>query len=780
MGSLLDAALSYAARGWAVFPIKPGAKAPPLTKHGFQDASTDEDTIRAWWAKTPQANVGIATGEVSGFVVVDVDGEDGKRSWEALLVGRDPLLATLTSRTPRGGYHLLYQRPPEGFRNSTNGPAPKVDTRGDGGYIVAPPSVAAGGSYRWDNEGERIALLPAWVPEVMAPAEVEYDKGTPVHADQSDRMRRRVEAFSQGMLRDRCERMSGAAEGGRNQLLFSAAADLGRCIAAGGIDGNEVIASLRSSATAAGLKPGEIKKTIESGLKKGAAEPLELPDDDRPEFAPRHTDDDAPREDPRAKLRVVPPQDDYDGPQSEPETRWYNLTDVGNAERFRDDHQDNLRFCSDIGGWYVWNGARWECDKLGQVMELAKETIAGIGVDGIDGLDSKTVKLLRKHANKSESGGHIPTMLRFAQSSPPFPVRTDDWDANHWVISCLNGTVDLRTGELRESRQGDLITKCAPVEYDPKAECPRFIEFMREIMLDRWDLIEYLQRAIGYSLTGSTREQCLFFLHGEGSNGKSTLMNTIRNMLGDDYSQSIDPQLLLDRNSFAGGPSPEIARLRGARLVTTSEPNPGKRLDEDFIKRITGGDPLTARFNRQDTFQFTPVLKLWFSANHKPRIVGTDHAIWRRIKTVPFQARFEGKAVDADLEEKLRAEWPGILRWAVEGCVLWQSSGMKEPDEVRLATIEYRCSQDILAPFIDECCTVEGDCDVAIGDLYAAYKRWAENSGEKVQSKKRLGQMLDERGFATKKGAKGLRIRVGIKLRNDPTQGGFGYGQGRE
>ena len=780
--SLVEAALRYAARGWAVFPIFPGKKRPlgRLVPHGLNDSTTDADLIRSWWADTPAANIGIATGKASGLAVVDVDGETGKRSWEALLVGRDPLLPTLTSRTPRGGYHLVYQRPEAGFKNSTSALADKVDTRGDGGYIVAPPSVAHGKAYQWDDEDARVALLPAWVLPAMAPKEVEYDRGTPVEADMTERDRKRLEAWSRGTLRDRCSRLATTAEGGRNQRLFSAAADVGSCIAAGGIDAAQAVAELRSAAQAAGLKPGETKKTIESGLKKGAAEPLVLPDDDREEYAPPPTDYDAPRRDPREHLRVVPPPDGGEGPQSDAGARWYNLTDVGNAQRFRDDHRDDLRYCSDIGGWHVWTGQRWEQDGLGRVMEMAKDTVAGIGVDGIDGLDSKLVKSLRKHANKTESGGHIPTMINFAKSSPPFPVRTDDWDQNHWLLSVKNGTVDLRTGELREADQKDLITKCAPVEYDPGAECPLFLKFLDEIMVNRWELVQYLHRAIGYSLSASTQEQCLFFLHGKGSNGKSTLMNIIRYILGDDYSQSIEPALLLDRNNYGGGPSPEIARLRGARLVTTAEPNPGKRLDEAFIKGITGGDPLTARFNRQDTFQFTPVLKLWFSANHKPRIIGTDHAIWRRIKLVPFLAKFEGKQIDRDLEKKLRAEMPGILRWAVEGCVLWQDSGMKEPEEVKLATAEYRGSQDILAPFIDECCTVEGDCDVTIADLYGSYKRWAEDNGEKVHSKRRFGQMMDERGYAKARGAKGVWMRKGIKVKGQPSQNGMGYGQSRD
>jgi putative DNA primase/helicase len=780
MSSLLDAALEYAARGWAVFPLEPGQKRPlgRLAPHGCRSATTDEQTIRGWWEDTRNANVGIATGDASGLAVVDVDGDQGARTWEVLLVGRDITAPTLTSRTPRGGYHLVYRRPDDGFRNSANGLGEMVDTRGDGGYIVAPPSIANGKVYRWDDAGAVVAPLPEWILEAMAPPDVEYDRGTPVSDDMNDRERRRAAAWAKGTLRDRVERMSGCAEGGRNARLYASAIDVGKCVGAGVLDYADAAQQLHAAAAAAGLVDKEIRGTIKSGMSRGMKDPLELPEDDRPDRTPPAYD--APRADPREHLHVVPPPDDGDEPPCEAKPHWYNLTDVGNADRFRDDHRDGLRFCSDIGGWHRWTGQRWEMDRMGRVVEMAKGTIAGIGVDGIDGFDDKTVDALIKHANRSEGANRLFSMLRLAESSPPLPVRTEDWDRNHWLLSVKNGTVDLRTGKLRQATQDDLITKSAAVEYDEQAECPRFLKFMEEVMLKRWDLVDYIQRAIGYSLTGSTREQCLFFLHGEGSNGKSTLMNTIRDILGDDYSQSIEPALLLDRNKFGGGPTPEIARLRGARLVTTSEPNPGKRLDEAFIKGITGGDPLTARFNRQDTFQFTPVLKLWFSANHKPRIVGTDHAIWRRIKLVPFEAKFEGDQIDPDLEEKLRAEWPGILRWAVEGCVLWQSSGIKEPEEVKMATAEYRGSQDILAPFIEECCIVEGDCDCTVGELYDAYRKWAENSGEKPYSKKKLGMMLDERGFSKVKVSGGIRVRKGIKLRGVETQAGMGYGGDRD
>lgn len=565
--------------------------------------------------------------------------------------------------------------------------------------------------------------------------------------------------------------------GGRHLRLFLAAKSMGSLEKSCGLGRGMVEAALYDAGVACGLLESEkdkgLRRTIEDGYSTGQTEPrAPAPQERKPRLAPRPQE-----EPPPIGEHEAPPQERNTSGNNSPSPRqivdFYRCTDMGNAERFRDQHTDKLRFCGDLGGWYRWIGGRWERDVDRDVMELAKETSIAIAEEA-DACDQETVeKAIRKWASASEGANKLRNMIFLAESSPPFPVRVDQWDADPWMLGVINGVVDLRTGESRPAAQTDLMTHRCEIEYDPAAECPRWLTFMSEIMCGRPELVDFIQRSIGYSLTGSSRDQVLFFLHGDGANGKSTLLNVMRVLMGT-YAQSIEAELLLDRARNPGSPSPELARLRGSRLVTTAEPNTGKRLDEAFIKQITGGDPVVARFLNKDPFEFTPQLKLWFAANHKPRIHGQDHGIWRRIRMIPFDARFDGDDADQDLESKLMMEAPGILRWAVEGCLAWQSGGLSEPIEVTHATQAYRDDQDLLAPWLDECCVVDSGSEAGIGTLWDSWKKWADGAGEQHRSKKWLSQQLDARGFKQRR-TKSERLRCGLRVVGDASQEGMGY-----
>lgn len=325
----------------------------------------------------------------------------------------------------------------------------------------------------------------------------------------------------------------------------------------------------------------------------------------------------------------------------------------------------------------------------------------------------------------------------------------------------VNGTVDLRTGELRPHRREDLITRLAPVEYDPDAEAPLWEAFLRRIMDGNEDLIRFLQRAVGYSLTGDTSEQCFFLLYGTGANGKSTFLEAIRAMLGD-YAQQADFGTFLVQNR--DGPRNDVARLVGARFVSAVEVESGRRLSETLVKQLTGNDRVVARFLYREHFEFVPTFKLWLAANHKPVIRGADHAIWRRIKLIPFQVTIPPEDRDRQLAARLRAELPGVLAWAVRGCLEWQQYGLGEPPEVTEATNEYRAEMDPLGPFFGERCVLHPNARAYAGELYAGYAAWCEQAGERPMSQREFGLRLQERGFE-RRIVRGRVVWVGLGLR---------------
>jgi putative DNA primase/helicase len=314
------------------------------------------------------------------------------------------------------------------------------------------------------------------------------------------------------------------------------------------------------------------------------------------------------------------------------------------------------------------------------------------------------------------------------------------------LFNCLNGTIDLKTGELLQHDPENLCTKVAPVIYDPEAKCPKFKAFLREIFRDNGDLINFVQRVIGYSLTGINTEQVIFILYGLGANGKTTFLEAIRVALGD-YAKSADSSLLLTRSSDVV--RNDVARLSGARFVSTSETEAGRHLAEVLVKQLTGGDKVTARFLYSEFFEFDARFKVFLSTNHKPVIRGTDNAIWRRIRLIPFEVTIPEEEQDKDLQGKLRSELPGILAWAVRGCLRYQEYGLGQPEKVSAATQAYREEMDVLGGFLKDRCIMDKDARVPNSKLYPAYKEWCESTGEKPLTQQKLAIVLADRGFRT-------------------------------
>lgn len=437
----------------------------------------------------------------------------------------------------------------------------------------------------------------------------------------------------------------------------------------------------------------------------------------------------------------------------------YNLTDLGNARRLVHRHGRNLRYCWLWRKWLVWDGKRWVKDDTGEVYRLAKETVSSIYQEAAAAPNDEARKELGKHATRSEAGARIKEMVDLARSD--VPVMPDELDASPDLLNTESGTIDLRTGELREHRREDLITKVAPTTYRPDAAAPTWEAFLERVLPGE-DLRAFVQRAVGYSATGDTSEQCMFINHGGGANGKSTFQEAIAAALGD-YAMRAPTEMLLAKRS--DGVPNDVARLKGARFVSASETEEGRRLAESRIKDLTGQDTITARFMKAEWFDFAPTHKLWLSTNHKPEIRGTDAAIWRRIRLVPWAVTIPPAEQDKKLPIALRHELAGILAWVVRGCLQWRREGLQAPDEVRKATGEYRAEMDVLAGFLVECCELDTGHWEYAKDLYECYKRWCDENGERPEPQRKFGGRLGERGFQRDRGgSRGAGIWRGVRL----------------
>lgn len=419
------------------------------------------------------------------------------------------------------------------------------------------------------------------------------------------------------------------------------------------------------------------------------------------------------------------------------------LTDAGNAARFAQQHGANVRFVPEWG-WMVWDGRRWRRDEL-TVRDLMLQTARGIHAEAATEPDPKAQAEIAKWARQSQQAQRIQAALWLSQ--PLLAARTDAFDREPWLLPVANGTVDLRTGELHPHRRQHLLTRLAPVFYDPAATCPTWTRFLERVLPDP-EVRAFVHRLAGYSLTGLTTEQVLAFLYGSGRNGKSVFVETLAALLGDYHTATRIETISVTRG---GGIPNDVAALAGARLVTVSETPEGSRLNESLVKDLTGGDTITARFLRHEFFQFQPQFKLWIRGNHKPQIRGTDDGIWRRLLLIPFTVQIPPEEVDPTLPERLRDELPGILAWAVRGCLDWQRDGLSPPRVVTEAVAAYRSEMDLLGEFIAECCLIAPEAKAQASALYAAYRQWCEGNGHQPVSNTRFGLALGERGFQREK-----------------------------
>ncbi len=449
-----------------------------------------------------------------------------------------------------------------------------------------------------------------------------------------------------------------------------------------------------------------------------------------------------------------PPAGFGDGDDQE-QDRVRELTDLGNARRFAADHQHRLRYVVQRRRWLVWRDGRWREDDDGEHDRAAKHTAETMLADAIT-LDGDKRKHAIKHALDSQEAPRLRRMLDLAGTEIELALKVELLDADPWTLSTANGTLDLRTGTLRPHDPADLISIGTEIPYQADATCPRWQRFLLEVFDGDEELVDFVRRAIGYSLTGDTREHVLFVLHGAGANGKTTFIETIKRLLGGLAATAAFDTFTRVRGDR--GPRNDLARLHRARLVAAAESGEGRRLDEATVKQITGGDTVAARFLYGEHFEYRPQFKLWLATNHRPKVDGDDDAIWRRIRLIPFAVSFRGRE-DRQLEQTLAAELLGILTWAIHGCLDWQKHGLGSAQAVENATLDYREAEDVLGAFVAERCHVGPDLACDASTLRDAYEGFCRELGEKPQGASALGRALAKRGYALERTRNSRRYR---------------------
>ncbi|TGU71626.1 hypothetical protein E4633_15060 [Geomonas terrae] len=439
-------------------------------------------------------------------------------------------------------------------------------------------------------------------------------------------------------------------------------------------------------------------------------------------------------------------------------------TDIGNVERFVTLYGDVAKYCSKMKSWYLWTGKLWRLDESQKVLLLALETARSISQEAAAEKDINEARELNDWAKKSLQRNKLTNMLALTQ--PRLPISQDVLDSNPWLLNVQNGIVDLKTGSLLEHSPIHYMTKIAPVEYSPEAECPLWEATINTLFAGDRDLLRYIQKVIGYSLTGETREKCFFVLHGSGDNGKTLFINAVMSLLGDYAGSTMMETFIV---SLPGAASSDVMRLKGARLVMASEAEKQFALAESKIKRLTGGDKYTACFKFKEPIDFYPTFKIFLLTNQIPRFNVTDVALMNRIHLIPFAVTISKEEQDKDLLDKLKQEASGILNWAIRGCLLWQQEGLKPPAIVVNALEDHRLEMDPVARFLGECCVMEPNSKVGVDALHKAYKTWAADNDLDAIGRKAFTATLTSRGYVKAREGSGYAWSC-VRLNDQPTE----------
>jgi putative DNA primase/helicase len=748
---VLKAALDYEERGLSIIPINVRDKKPLIKWKDYQQKRATRDDIRAWWRQWPNANIGIVTGAISGLIVLDCDSD------EAMALARQRGLPELAPRVKTGkGWHIYFAHPGGRVRNFVKQDGDPIDLRGDGGYIVAPPSVhPTGKNYRWELEADELPPVPDWLAKII----VERDAKTG-HDSNNEAVAQPFTGttpYSRKALENEINALRDAPEGMRNDQLNRSAYRLFQFLAGGELPEDETYSTLYNAALETGLARDEITATLNSALQAAKMNPRNTP------FTPS------------GGLLPTNPN-----PRREFVQACLRQEERGDALLLAHMFNGRLAFDADSKEWYLWAGHHWNPDRTGKMSALVErvarqylrvadevhEEMKVVALEG--GEDGKAAveehnkksalhrKLitrggqLRKH-QRIQNVLKIASTLQDVDSLSNIPVTGDVWDRDPWLLGVKNGVIDLRTGEFRSGRPEDRIRTVAPTEWRGiDAPAPRWEKFISEIFINP-ELPPFMQRLLGYAITGDTSEHVLPILWGDqGRNGKDTLLATLKAVLGA-IAGAVSNDVLIDnsKNRPAGAAQPHLVDLQGKRLVWASETREGDRLNAAQVKLITGGGAINARQLYGKMYSFEPTHKLFLLTNNKPHAPAEDDALWGRVLLIPFELRFVDNPTapnerqrDTHLKDRLTAEAPGILAWLVRGCLQWQRKGLNPPECVKAATEEYRSEEDTIRAFLDECCIMGERYEVKAGDLYQAYRLWSVDNGIHPMSGTAFGKRI--------------------------------------
>ena len=757
--------------GQPVIPLKADKKPLVLWKQ-FQERQPTNSEFGDWIRRCGEHIEGWAriTGRISGVIVLD-DDDPARQRFEQW--GVRPHV-----RTGGGGLHWVGRHPGwpvrtcnsrAGHKNGHLEAYPLLDLKGDGGYSIV-DGASEKGRYEWLRDPEDVDELSVLPTEVRAffgllvpPAEHEVRAWAAEEEAQA-----RLGLPDSGTIAERLlvlalDRVSRG--NGRNNSW----AWLDHQLRDHGLtweEREEVAICYRClcPATNARGEPEEftweeIHATMQQTSSRTPREPwlfdesMNLDDLEEDQL-------EEPAKEPKEKKKPS-----KDQPTKVPLELTRCLTDDGNAERVIRRHGQNLRYCHGLG-WATWTGTHWQFGEASEsdVITLATETIKTIREESKQCKDEEIKEKILKHAIKSEGVERIYASIRLAKHKPAIRASTDQFDADRHLISFKNAVIDLRTSQIINHHRDQFFTRSLAHRFLPSTPCPRFEQFLQEVFCGDEDLIAFIQRAIGYTLTGEMSSQAFFFCYGEGSNGKSVLLGLIQHLL-QSYAITAAPGLLIESRNEKH--TTDIVDLRGRRMVVSSEVGEGKVLAEEMVKRMTGDGRLRGRLMHQNNVEFDITFKVWLMANQKPIVRGTDYAIWRRILLIPFNAVFvspeemtrlqqeakDGGSVDPTklsikdegLLKTLTAEAEGILAWAVEGAAEWYRKGLVPPPAVVAASAIYRGESDVIGRFIEECCTSGSDLEERASILLQAYSRWALENGEPAYKQKRFGDELSRK-----------------------------------
>ena len=730
-----------------VFPLRPGGKAPliPASEggHGCLDATIDRDTIERWFTAAPRANLGAATGEAAGCIVIDVDvkhleGKFGDETLADLEAELGPLPESWETLTPSGGRHLWFRYPAgHNLRNSESRLGPWLDVRANGGYVCCPPSVTEKGSYQWEAghlpEETPLAELPgAWLDRLLS--------GTG---------RSPGERFT---LPDM------VCEGSRNATLFKYGASL----------------------RAKGMSPSRIRAELLRVNRERFSPPLDEAEADSvfdhlmryPEGVPAEDEPVPPQ------IAEAPSRGGESSPcakvlsQLRPELNpRYRQSDLGNGYLFADIFRDRARFVTERRCWFVYDGRVWKPDTEGHaVRELCKELANALIDYSLTLAGEKARTDYYRFASRWQKSSVRATVLDEAASVNP--VSVDCFDRDDYLFNCLNGTLDLKTRELKPHSSDDFLTLCAGVSYDPQARCERWERFISEVMSGDGEKSLFLQKSLGYTLSGDTGEECFFILYGPTTrNGKSTCLETYRQLLGD-YGAVCQPDTISQkRNPDGSKASPDVARLRAVRFAGVSEPDSAMTLSASLIKTLTGNDAVCARFLHENDFEFRPRFKIFINTNYLPRVTEASLFASGRVKVLEFARHFTEEERDPGLKQFFtRPEsLSGILNWCLDGLRLYGETGLTPPSSVREATDQYRHDSDKISRFVEEELVAGFDYEVPTAEAYERYKTWCFAGGYHAETHTFFTQRMKTVALVERKRPRGggekTAVIIGYRLK---------------